>query len=179
MERVNAPTYSTLLAEIDLRPADALLEIGFGTGAFLRLAADRLQQGFLAGVDPSPLMLKMTKKKLQQTKIAFEVRLGDDQNLDWTEHKFDHVVALHSFQFWHDPASTLDRISYLLKPNGDLWLCLRNHEDNPPDWLPNPISRSRHEVSETLDLLKRLGFQAVQRVANNQKLDLLHARGAG
>ncbi|MEO1188046.1 MAG: class I SAM-dependent methyltransferase [Pseudomonadota bacterium] len=178
MERLNASTYEFVLNATQVQPNQAVLEIGYGTGAFLRRLAQKAEIGLMAGVDPSPLMHSIASRKLRQTDINFDIRHGDDSDLDWPDEYFDHVVALHSFQFWEAPERTMRRLMKLLKNGGHIWLCLRDHGSHPPEWLPNPISRSGDEISETLDLLKVSGFKEVFRVPTTRKIDLIAAHKA-
>lgn len=121
-------------------------------------------------------MHQVATRKLNQTGAEFELRLGDDTDLTWPDNRFDHAVALHSFQFWSNPEPTVRPLSALLKNDGHLWLCLRSHGSKPPEWLPNPVSRSGEEIAKTVHLLNESGFEGAERVPTVQKIDLISAR---
>lgn len=178
MEKMNAASYEAVLDAVRPAPGQAVLEIGFGTGDFLLRAAKRMDAGHLAGVDPAPLMVRMARRKLGALNAAFttDLREADASRLDWPDKTFDAVVAIHSFQFWPDPAPALSDVQRILKPCGLLCLCLRQHGPHPPDWLPNPLSKSQDETSQTLRLLDATGFLNARHLANESRAVLLLAR---
>ncbi|MFM9827340.1 MAG: class I SAM-dependent methyltransferase [Sphingomonas sp.] len=159
MERMNAAVVAKVAALAALPPGASSVELGFGTGA---LVAARAAQGdgLVAGVDPSPLMLATATRRTAAA-IAVgrvDLRLGDASTLPWPQSHFDAAFALHSWQFWADPAHDLAEVMRVLKPSGAIWFALRAHGSRPPDWLPNPISRSRDEAAGLLIALGAAGF---------------------
>lgn len=178
MEWLNTPTYRRAVALINPHPDDTILEIGFGTGALLTMLAPHLRGGMLAGVDPSPLMVRRARRRLARfaATVRLDLRLGSDQHLDWPEESFSHVAALHSFQFWHDPVKTLRSIKHSLRPDGQLTLILRSHAKRAPQWLPNPVSRTPEEVTATLDALGSSGYGSITRHPNVGSSVVLTAR---
>jgi len=168
MEWLNTPAYQRALALIDPAPDETLLEIGFGTGALLLMLAARLSGGLLAGIDPSALMVQLARERLTRhcPPVRFDLRQGNDRDIDWPQGYFSHVAALHSFQFWSEPHATLQKIKKVLRPDGQLTLILRSHSRGRPEWLPNVISRSEDEILETLEALDSAGYDRVTRHAN-------------
>lgn len=160
MERMNTADYHHAIELMAAKPNQAILEIGFGTGKLLSLLAGQDPTLTLAGVDPADTML--ARARSQQGLTNADLRLGTADQLDWPDGTFDHVVALHSFQFWADPAHCLTEIKRVMKPGGRLTLLLRDHDRRPPDWLPNPISKSGQEQAQTVELLKSQGFKGVE-----------------
>jgi ubiquinone/menaquinone biosynthesis C-methylase UbiE len=143
---------------------DAVLEIGFGTGQLVRFLNEEGTHRYVAGVDPSPLMLKTARKRNRRPVERGEVdlRLGDASSLPWRDACFDSVAAVHSFQFWNDPLHDLREVRRVLRPGGQLLLILRAHNpDRRVDWLPNPLSRGANEIAETCVALRQCGFSDV------------------
>lgn len=158
MARLNRDAYRWVAGQLSAHPPKSILEIGFGTGHMLALAAKRLKPARLAGVDPSELMVETAQKRLRRYRKKAEIliRKGDDEDLP--EGPFDAAIALHSFQFWSDPDSALNRIRARLAPGGKLILVLRAHGRRPPKWLPNPLSRSANEIAAVCAALEKAGF---------------------
>jgi len=169
MERLNAPIYALALDHLDLRAGNALLEIGFGTGRFLELALRRVQPLRLVGLDPSELMCEFAHRRLRRYQSDNEIELlrGDDRDVPGAG-RFDHVVAIHSFQFWRDPGASLRGIHHTLAPGGSVLLALRKHGAEPPAWLPNPISRAGDEVAEIDRTVQAIGFSSLSIAADTR-----------
>ena len=163
MEWLNSPSYRAAFDACDLQPSQRLLEIGFGTGAFLELVVKHSPDTSVAGVDPSETMYQVALrrlKKLPDIDLA-QIRTGLDHPLPWPNNAFNVVIAIHSFQFWENPEKSISEICRVLAPGGRLVFVLRSHP-HPPNWLPNPISRSPEEVNELIGLLEQFGLKTIE-----------------
>lgn len=163
MERMNERAYRWTVDRLRTEGPQSLYEIGFGTGRMLELAVQRLGVQRLRGVDPSDLMVSAATRRLRRfkRKVDVDLRIGDDTAPFWQSETFDAIAALHSFQFWSDPARTLAALREQLSAKGRLVLVLRQHGKNPPQWLPNPISRSGTEIVGARAALAAAGFRIV------------------
>lgn len=163
MERLNEPAYRRALEELAPSRGERLLEIGFGTGRLVELLLEAAFGVTVAGVDPTPTMLEVARARPRVAAAGdrADLRLGDAQSLPWPDAHFDAALALHSFQFWVEPAAALAEIARVLRPSGRLLLVLRHHGSRAPDWLPNPASRSGHEPEAARELLAGAGFRDV------------------
>lgn len=157
MGRMNKPAYRWTVDQLRSAHPKSVLEIGFGTGHLLSLAAKKLKPSRLDGVDPSELMLETAQKRMRKfrKKAQVHLTLGDDSAIPVTG-SYDAIVALHSFQFWSHPATTLAHIRSLLSPNGRFILVLRLHGKRAK--TPNPLSRAGEEVSQAINAAQQAGF---------------------
>jgi ubiquinone/menaquinone biosynthesis C-methylase UbiE len=155
MGRANKPAYRWTVEQ--LGPAQSLLEIGFGTGHLLVMATKKLELARVTGVDPSELMVETAQKRLRKFRKKTEIELtrGDDTALP-AHGAFDAIVALHSFQFWPRPATTLAHIHSLLAPQGRFILVLRLKGKRKT--APNPLSRNGDEASKAIAAAQAAGF---------------------
>lgn len=177
MERMNRPVYHDVLAILDVKPDASLLEIGFGTGGFLEQYCKTFHPQRITGMDPSPLMHSQTEKRLQDySTVSRQLFLGDDRALCQINGHFNHIVALHSYQFWQNPEASLRQVFHLLTPDGMLVLALRRHQNPPPDWLANPVSRGPRETDDTLDLLRWVGFASAEITQQDRHSVIITAR---
>jgi len=164
MGRMNKPAYLWTLDQLKTVQPKSVLEIGFGTGALLKMTAKKLKPEKIAGVDPSDLMLETAAKKLRRfakakkNKITVDLKRGDDTMLP-KDGPFDAIVALHSFQFWSHPATTLAVLHSMLAPKGKLVMVLRLHGKRAK--VPNPLSRGPDEISVACHALQDAGFAIV------------------
>jgi SAM-dependent methyltransferase len=164
MQVFNAPQYGLALSLLEQAPHSAVLEIGFGSGRFLDMMLGRDKAVTAYGVDPTPAMLDLARRKpkIKRADARADLRLGDAASLPWPAASVDAVLAIHSFQFWSPPEACVAEARRVLKPGGRLILVLRDHAAHAPDWLPNSISRSGREVELTVSLLKQGGFREVR-----------------
>ena len=160
MARINAPSYRWTVEQLKPVQPKSFLEIGFGTGHLLALVAKTFKPAKIAGVDPSPLMVETARKRLRRfrKKMQIELKQGDDSTLP-KDGPYDAIAALHCFQFWAHPATSLAEIRHLLSPNGRFVLVLRvGFSRRVAKEIPNPISREPNEISEVCKAAEQAGF---------------------
>jgi ubiquinone/menaquinone biosynthesis C-methylase UbiE len=157
MGRANKPAYRWTVEQLAASHPKSMLEIGFGTGHLLKLAAKKLKLARVAGVDPSELMVETATRRLRRLAKTADVELkrGDDSTLP-VQGEYDAIAALHSFQFWAHPATTLAHIHSILAPHGRFILVLRLK--NRRKAAPNPLSRNGNEVSQAISAAQAAGF---------------------
>jgi ubiquinone/menaquinone biosynthesis C-methylase UbiE len=160
MDRRNTKALDSTFVRLDVKPTDSILEIGFGSGRLLRTIAKTAREGFVAGVDPSELMLHKAEQRIWRFRRhrRVELKWGDASALPWADGTFDKVAALHCFHFWEDPARGISEVRRVLKPGGLFVLVLRHRQRKGPKWLPNPISRAGDEVMGAYQLIAAAGF---------------------
>lgn len=165
MEWINTPAYRAALEILAAGANERVLEIGFGTGRFAERLLESAPGIQIAGVDPAATMVAVARSRrgTRAAETRADLRQGDASALPWPGAHFQAVVAIHSFQFWPDPRQSLGEIDRVLSPSGRILLVLRDHgKKRPMERLPNPLSRSSNEVSDTISLLAQSGFAVKQ-----------------
>jgi SAM-dependent methyltransferase len=104
------PTYEEALRHVRLEPADAVLDVGCGAGAFLRLVADR--GGLPHGLDASEALIAFARSRLPDA----DLRHGEMENLPWDDDVFDLVTGFNSFFFATDMVNALRDAARVAKP---------------------------------------------------------------
>jgi len=109
-----------VLSLLNLQPEDHVLEIGFGPGADIHRAAERVALGFVAGIDSSDVMLRQAMRKNREAIRAgrVELRQGTASHLPYESASVDVVFATNVAQHWGDPTGPLREIFRVLKPGG-------------------------------------------------------------
>jgi ubiquinone/menaquinone biosynthesis C-methylase UbiE len=98
-----------------------LLDVGCGTGALLRKAADRFPTADLSGVDPAAGMVEAARKSWRGDRPARFVRAAAEA-LPFESGEFDLVTSTVSFHHWQDQQAGLHEIGRVLAPGGSVVL---------------------------------------------------------
>lgn len=108
------------LSELDSRPSDRILEVGFGPGLGIEAAADATSEGFVTGVDYSREMVELAQKRNAVAIDAdhVDLRYGSVDNLPYENATFDSAFSINSMHVWPDIAVGLQEIRRVLKPRG-------------------------------------------------------------
>ena len=122
--------YKNTAEVLDLQQDDNYLEIGFGSGLFIKKYASHVAR--IAGIDLSEEMVNMARsinKKLIESGKA-EFIQGNASSLPWGDSEFSVVVGVETFFFWQEPMESLMEIYRVLAPGGRLVLEMAyNKED--------------------------------------------------
>lgn len=95
-----------------------LLDLGFGSGAYLELARDG---GWaVTGADPDPVVVDAARKR------GLDVRQGGIEAFSDQTESFDVVTLSHVIEHVPNPQDTLKSAYNLLKPGGTMWICTPN-----------------------------------------------------
>jgi ubiquinone/menaquinone biosynthesis C-methylase UbiE len=91
MVQQHAPETMWSLAQLAIAPTDHVLEIGFGAGRALTLAADRAASGHVSGLDLSPTMVHVARRRNTRLIQAGRIRLlrGSVTALPFADQQFD------------------------------------------------------------------------------------------
>jgi SAM-dependent methyltransferase len=94
---------------LQLRPEDAVLEIGCGHGETLAKAAKFVSRGSLSGIDFSPVMHRHATRRHRRlvAEKRIEFLLGNSDRLLFDDKSFDKVFTVHTVYFWKTPLDHL------------------------------------------------------------------------
>lgn len=141
-----------------MQPTDHVLEIGFGPGVGIEALAKKAIDGRVCGVDWSSAMVELASKRNRAAISSgrIDLRAGSAENLPHPDGVFDKVFEANSFHIWPDQAGALREIHRVLKPGGQLMLCLRmKHPTRTKFVAPGHTAEDIPRIQETLD---RAGF---------------------
>ena len=109
-EEQQIPGYEEAIMRVGLDAGQRVLDIGCGTGVFLRLATERGALPF--GIDASEALLELARNRVPDA----ELRLGDMQFLPYGDDSFDLVTGFTSFFFAADLVAALREAGRVAKP---------------------------------------------------------------
>jgi SAM-dependent methyltransferase len=104
------PTYEAAIRRVGIAPGQRVLDIGCGTGVFLRLAAERGAAPF--GLDASPALLAIASERVPQAELV----AGDMERLPYDDDAFDLVTGFNSFFFAANLVAALREARRVAKP---------------------------------------------------------------
>ena len=102
----------------DLQPK-IILDVATGTGDF-SIEALSLKPEKIIGVDISEGMLEVGRQKMRKRKFdsIIELRLGDSENLPFTDNFFDAVIVAFGVRNFEDMKGGLTEMLRVVKPGG-------------------------------------------------------------
>src|SRR5687768_17263967 len=109
-EEQEVDRYREAIEHVGIEPDDAVLEVGCGSGVFLRMAADRGAQ--VAGLDASEALIEIARRRVP----GADLRVGDLQFLPYEDDRFDLVAGFSAFFFAADMTEALREAGRVAKP---------------------------------------------------------------
>jgi demethylmenaquinone methyltransferase/2-methoxy-6-polyprenyl-1,4-benzoquinol methylase len=88
---------------LDAQPGEKILEIGFGTGhALIELARAAGGTGSVCGIDLSPGMFAIARRRIQRTGMEgrISLQLGDATRLPFSDHQFNAVFMSFTLELF-------------------------------------------------------------------------------
>jgi SAM-dependent methyltransferase len=166
-----------VLALLDVRPGDTVLEVGFGPGGLLRLLADRTSASMIYGVDTSATMVDVATDTNRDMVDAGRIKLALD-SVDSTglpDSHIDRVISVNNVVFWPDLRAGAAELRRVLRPGGTLVVAW--HGGSSPSAHGRIIRMPAARLRQVEDGLREY-FPVVER-CRTTTYDVFVARGDG
>jgi SAM-dependent methyltransferase len=139
---------------LGVRPADQVLEIGFGPGVAIAELA-RAGAGHVYGIDHSGVMVRQASRRnaaaIRAGRVTL-IRASIDQLPPALDGPFDAILAVNTLGFWPAPAQRLAELRRRLAPGGRIAIV------SQPRCHGATADTSRGAGREIEDLLRDAGF---------------------
>ena len=161
--QVFRPGQKTVINKMDCGPLDEVLEIGIGTGLSFKYYP---KQTKVIGIDISPDMLKLAKRKIEQEKKEKKyVTQMNGEQLSFPDNSFDKVVAMYVISVTQNPKKLIDEMKRVCKKDGDIYIV--NHFSCEDDGLLLKLSeKALMPVSRILGWKPYFPFSEFNEYAN-------------
>jgi ubiquinone/menaquinone biosynthesis C-methylase UbiE len=140
-----------------------VLELACGTARNLPFYPDDVQ---LTGIELSPQMLAIARKRAQELGHLADLRVGDVQHLDFRDESFDTVTCTLGFCTIPDTRAAASEAFRVLRPGGELLLLEHVRSPVPVvragQRLLEPLAvrfEADHLLRDPLDYLPDVGFE--------------------
>ena len=144
-----------------------VLEVAIGTGLNIPLYDADVK---LTGIDLSPEMLDIARKRAAEADRAIDLREGDAHKLAFDDESFDTVVCTFSLCNIPDPHQALTEMQRVLRPGGHLVLVDHIRSTTKPIyWLQKGIEvisvriDGDHMTRRPSQIVEKLGFDILER----------------
>ena len=163
-------------------PGENALDVGCGPGTLTLSLKSRVGAGKVFGIDPSPEMIAVARKKAAKARAGVDFRVGGVEALPLPDSSFDLVTS--AMMFHHVPGALkrtgAAEIRRVLKPGGRfLALDFAVQVHSALGHLLAILGRARGQstVAELTPLLKEAGFREVEAIpARDKNFTFLRAR---
>jgi SAM-dependent methyltransferase len=113
-EEQQLPTYEAALDRLAIGAGDRVLEVGCGSGVFLRAGVDR--GAAVTGLDSSERLVELARGRVPEAELA----IGDLQALPFGDDCFDVVAGFNAFFFAADMVAALRESGRVARPGGSV-----------------------------------------------------------
>jgi ubiquinone/menaquinone biosynthesis C-methylase UbiE len=142
-EREKTESPDAVIENMGLRPADAVADIGAGTGYFTVRIARRIPQGKVYPVDIQPEMLDILRRRAAREKLSNVIpTLGGECDPKLPFGEIDVVLMVDAYHEFSCPREMAHGVAQALKPGGRVILIEYRGED------PSVPIKALHKMTE-------------------------------
>ncbi len=125
-----------LLARLDLKPGDHLLDLGCGAGVIAEYISDQTGAK-VTGLDYAASAIAEANERAADKRSRLTFLQADMNALDLPAQSFDAAISLDSLYWVADLADTLSRVVRAIKPGGQIGIFMLQglEEGDPPEIL--------------------------------------------
>ncbi|HTF87672.1 MAG TPA: methyltransferase domain-containing protein [Planctomycetota bacterium] len=182
MELEHGNVAAQVIAQLDIRPGEQILELGCGNGWATRMLAKSAAGATAVGVDVSPKMIERAEA-LHSLTIRARYEIATFESLGFKDSKFDRLFSMEALYYAVDLERALSEGLRVLKPGGRADVVVDFYQESPSTAVwPSKVGLAMHylSIAQWQAAFERSGFVDVQtrRVHESQSarpVDASHA----
>lgn len=174
MRHVNDRCNRLAVNALSIKPADRLLELGFGPGHGIALMAAQAPEGCIYGIDLSEVMLRQATVRNRSAVNAGRVLLqrGSCERLPFPDRSMDGVIAVNVAYFWRRADRIAAEIRRVLRPNGQLAIYVTAHSTMRIWGFANQGMHRHWDALALSHMLRTAGFPVASITVNQVQFPL-------
>jgi ubiquinone/menaquinone biosynthesis C-methylase UbiE len=130
METEHADVVHQVVAAMDVRPGQRILDLGCGNGWGTRLLAQAAPGATAVGIDVSPAMVARAEAAHTNT-IRARYEVGHFEKLEFRDKSFDRAFSMEAMYYAVDLDRALAEVVRVLKPGGRVDFVLEFYRESP------------------------------------------------
>ena len=162
-----------LIARLNLRGDEHILDIGCGDGHFLQIARDQLNYK-VEGLEIDPRARVVARNR------GLTIHEGSMPGAGLKRGAYYQITLSHVLEHLHDPLSALQEIFEMLKPGGRVWIAVPNIAAASLDrfglnsrLLEPPRHLVMFDPKSLRSILERAGFQALTLIPESSRHEFI------
>ena len=163
MEREHSDVAIQVVAQLDIRPGEQILDLGCGNGWATRLLAKSAAGATAIGVDVSPRMIE-SAERLHSLTIRARYEVAAFENLGFKDAKFDRLFSMEALYYAIDLERALGEAHRVLRLDGRADVIVDFFAESPSTrgW-PTKTGLAMHYLStqQWREAFERAGFVAL------------------
>ena len=164
MEAGHGDVVGQVLAQLEIRPGEQILDLGCGNGWATRLLAQAAPGAGAVGVDVSPAMVARAEE-LHSFTIRARYEVATFEDLGLPDESFTRAFSMEALYYAVDLDRALSEIQRVLKPGGvvDVIIDFYGERTGVEDWPEiMDLSMNRLTTDEWRSAFQRAGFGDVR-----------------
>lgn len=156
LNRISRRMNALVLAELDPRPDEKVLEIGFGGGALI--GALRARGARPVGADISDAMVARAGRRFG---AGAEIVQASVEALPLADSSIDKAASVNSLYFWPDPAAGMTELARVIRAGGILAIAFEPPEELAK-WPGSRFGFRFFDEAQVRRLLEDAGFGEIR-----------------
>ena len=164
-----------MLAKLDPKPGDRLLDVGCGYGLISKYMSDKTGAS-VVGIDLAESAISQANTRAQASGDPLEFHRMDLQAIDFPPESFTHVVSIDTIYFTRDQRQTIRDFHDALKPGGRLavFRTFPKRSFTTETWRPD-LTELAVILKEVFGSYEAIDFSAEENQHWSRKLEVLNS----